>query len=123
MRVCLKPYFSPQIPNDIRANGACHLHDDHENDELGLSHAKQYCADDGGEIQRHQDAVVVDQKRDDEFDETAKLFDRHERGANAAERQREIVFPGGQRLSLTAFAHPQKEGDGRQRKEQGGKDK
>ena len=49
-------------------------------------------ADDCGKIQRSDDAVVVDQQRDHEFDEFLEILHRFERGFDAVERDGEITF-------------------------------
>ena len=66
---------------NISASHTGNLHQDHHNDQLSLVHPKEHSADDGREVQGGNDAVVIDQESQHEFQEFFVLVDRFDGGA------------------------------------------
>ncbi len=90
------------------------LHDDDEDDQIGLLHAKQHGADNRGEVHRHHDAGVVDDEGGDELEELAVVAGGAHGLGDAAEADLEVGIAGGQGFRLAVAVDDQEDRDGRE---------
>ena len=99
---------------DVCPDDAGHLHDDHEYDQLLLIETEHHGAEDGGEADSHQDAVVVDQEGDDELRKFPMVLHSPKRAPQALEGDGQVGFARHDWPVLRSLVQPKKQRCGKE---------